>query len=171
MADDESIEETKQTLIQRFRAWGVTWTQHELQSFHTRATTDVDVENSFPPTLLASLIAAQHMKPFQFFPMLFPPALLFTSYANLQGFKTDTAGMSAAWSGLYLLLAARRRQPFVKKFGVRGVVRGATMGLALVNMVGGGLAYTLGKREGGRERVRETLSEERGVVAPTASAH
>jgi hypothetical protein len=33
----------------------------------------------------------------------------------------------------------------MKKFGVRGVVRGATMGLALVNMVGGGLAYTLGK--------------------------
>jgi hypothetical protein len=32
----------------------------------------------------------------------------------------------------------------MKKFGVRGVVRGATMGLALVNMVGGGLAYTAG---------------------------
>lgn len=107
----------------------------------------MDLENSFPPTLLASLIAAQHMKPFQFFPMLFPPALLFSSYANLQGFKTDTAGISAACSGLYLLLAARRRQPFMKKFGVRGVVRGATMSLALVNMIGGGLAYTLGKRE------------------------
>ncbi|KAJ5474567.1 hypothetical protein N7475_004133 [Penicillium sp. IBT 31633x] len=126
MADDSTAENAKQTLIQRFRAWG---------------------ENSFPPTLLGALIAAQHMRPFQFFPMLFPPALVFTSYANLQGFKTDTAGMSAAFSGLYLLLAARRRQPFMKKMGVRGVVRGATMGLALVNMIGGGLAYTLGKRE------------------------
>ncbi|KGO68518.1 hypothetical protein PITC_071430 [Penicillium italicum] len=126
MADDSTVEEAKQTVIQRFRAWG---------------------ENSFPPTLLASMIAAQHMRPFQFFPMLFPPVLIFSSYANLQGFKTDTAGISAAFSGLYLLLAARRRQPFMKKFAVRGVVRGATMGLALVNMVGGGLAYTLGKRE------------------------
>lgn len=79
--------------------------------------------------------------------MLFPPVLLFTSYANIQGFKTDSAGISAAWSGLYLLLAGRRRQPIMKKLGVRGIVRGATMGLCLVNMVGGGLAYTLGKRE------------------------
>lgn len=79
--------------------------------------------------------------------MLFPPVLLFTSYANIQGFKTDSAGISAAWSGLYLLLAGRRRQPFMKKLGARGIVRGATMGLCLVNMIGGGLAYTLGKRE------------------------
>lgn len=33
------------------------------------------------------------------------------------------------------------------KFGVRGVTRGATLGLCVVNMVGGGLAYTFGKRE------------------------
>ncbi|KAL4873196.1 hypothetical protein BDV12DRAFT_98541 [Aspergillus spectabilis] len=123
---DSAVEETKQTLVQKFRAWG---------------------ENSFPPTLLATLITAQYMRPFQALPMLFPPALLFTSYANLQGFTTDTAGLSAAWSGLYLLLAGRRRQPFMKKWGARGITRGATMGLALVNLVGGGLAYTLGKRE------------------------
>jgi len=79
--------------------------------------------------------------------MLFPPVLLFTSYANIQGYKTDSAGIQAAWSGLYLLLAGRRRQPFTKKFGARGIVRGMTMGLCLVNMIGGGLAYTLGKRE------------------------
>lgn len=79
--------------------------------------------------------------------MLFPPVLLFTSYANIQGFKTDSAGTSAAWSGLYLLLAGRRRQPIMKKLGARGIVRGATMGLCLVNLIGGGLAYTLGKRE------------------------
>jgi hypothetical protein len=79
--------------------------------------------------------------------MLFPPVLIFTSYANIQGFKTDSAGISAAWSGLYLLLAGRRRQQFMQRWGARGIVRGATMGLCLVNMVGGGLAYTLGKRE------------------------
>jgi len=79
--------------------------------------------------------------------MTFPPVLLFTSYANLQGFKVDSAGISAAWSGLYLLLAARRKQPFMKKWGARGIVRGATMGLCLANMVAGGLTYTLGRRE------------------------
>ncbi|KAJ5113356.1 hypothetical protein N7456_001890 [Penicillium angulare] len=126
MTDKSTTEETKRTLVQSFRAWG---------------------QHSMPPTLLASLIFAQHARPYQFFPMLFPPALLFTSYANISGFKTDSAGISAAWSGLYLLLAARRRQPFTKKFGVRGAVRGGTMALCLVNMIGGGLAYTLGKRE------------------------
>lgn len=108
------------------------------------------LENPFPPTLLASLITAQHMRPFQALPMLFPPVLLFTSYANLHGFKKDTAGMSAAWSGAYLLLASRRKQQFVKKWGARGIVRGLTMGLCLVNLVGGGLAYTLGSRAEGK---------------------
>ncbi|KAG2024590.1 hypothetical protein GB937_003782 [Aspergillus fischeri] len=122
----DPTEKAKQSLMQRAKAWG---------------------ENPFPPTLLASLITAQHMRPFQFMPMLFPPVLLFTSYANIQGFKTDSAGISAAWSGLYLLLAGRRRQPLMKKWGARGIVRGTTMGLCLLNMVGGGLAYTLGKRE------------------------
>lgn len=121
-----TAEETRKSLVQNARAWG---------------------ENSFPPTMLATLITAQHMRPFQLLPMLFPPVLLFTSYANLQGFKVDSAGISAAWSGLYLLLASRRRQPFMRKWSARGIVRGATMGLCLVNMVGGGLAYTLGKRE------------------------
>lgn len=32
------------------------------------------------------------------------------------------------------------------KFGTRGVIRGATMGLALANVVGGGLGYVFGKR-------------------------
>lgn len=123
---DSPIQEAKATLVQRLRAWG---------------------ENPFPPTMLASLITAQHMRPFQALPMLFPPVLLFTSYANLQGFKTDTAGMSAAWSGLYLLLASRRKQPFMKKWGARGLIRGATMGLCLANLVGGGFAYMLGKRK------------------------
>ncbi|KAL2002010.1 hypothetical protein VTN02DRAFT_796 [Thermoascus thermophilus] len=127
MADSESTaEETKKSLVQQARAWG---------------------ESSFPPTLLATLITAQHARPFQALPMLFPPVLLFTSYANLQGFTVDSAGISAAWSGLYLLLAGRRKHPFMKKWGARGIIRGATMGLCLVNMVGGGLAYTLGKRE------------------------
>ena len=80
--------------------------------------------------------------------MLFPPALLFCSYTNVVlGYKIDSAGTSGAWAGLYLLLASRRRQPLTKKFTARGIVRGATLGLCFVNLVGGGLAYMLGKRE------------------------
>src|SRR5690242_13690203 len=63
---------------------------------------------------LASLITAQHFRPFQPLPMLFPPVLLFSSYLNLSNYKTDAAGITAAWSGLYALLAIRRSQ--VSKF-------------------------------------------------------
>lgn len=79
-------------------------------------------------------------------PMLFPPVLLFTSYMNVQGFKTSSAGQNAAWSGLYLLLA-RRQQPFTKKWSARGISRGATLGICGMNVVGGGLAYMLGNGE------------------------
>ena len=35
-----------------------------------------------------------------------------------------------------------------KKFGTRGLIRGATMGMCTVNVVCGGLVYAMGKREG-----------------------
>jgi hypothetical protein len=83
--------------------------------------------------------------------MLFPPVLLFTSYLNLQGYIRDAAGISAAWSGIYLLLAMRRKPgQFVSKFGARGLIRGATMGLAAANLVGGGVSYLYGDKERGR---------------------
>ncbi|KAF2845772.1 hypothetical protein T440DRAFT_472413 [Plenodomus tracheiphilus IPT5] len=104
-------------------------------------------ENSVPPTLLATLITAQHARPFQVFPMMFPPVLLFSSYLNLSNYKTDAAGLTAAWSALYALLAMRRRQGIKNKFTARGVVRGASLALCAVNVAGCGLAYTFGKRE------------------------
>lgn len=136
-------EDTKQSLVQTARAWG--GKHPHFLSLNVSILTII--ENPFPPTLVATFVTAQYMRPFQAVPMLFPPVLLFTSYANLQGFKTDSAGISAAWSGLYLLLAGRRKQPFMKKWGARGIVRGMTMGLCFANLVGGGLAYTMGKRE------------------------
>jgi hypothetical protein len=42
--------------------------------------------------------------------MTFTPVLLFSSYLNLSNYKTDSAGITAAWSGLYALLAMRRSQ-------------------------------------------------------------
>lgn len=78
--------------------------------------------------------------------MIFPPLLLFSTYLNLQGYKVDSAGTTAALSGAYLVLAGRRRVGFLSKFGARGLIRGATMGLCLANLVGGGLAYGFGNR-------------------------
>lgn len=92
------------------------------------------------------------MRPFQFLPMLFPPVLLFSSYLNVQGFKKDSAGVMSAWSMAYFVIAARRRQPFTKRFGVRGVVRGATLGLCVVNGIAGGWAYWRGNRESEEEK-------------------
>ncbi|KAF1835076.1 hypothetical protein BDW02DRAFT_568364 [Decorospora gaudefroyi] len=117
---------SKESVLQSLRNWG---------------------ENSVPPTLLATLITAQHARPFQVFPMMFPPVLLFSSYLNLSNYKTDSAGITAAWSGLYALLALRRRQGIKNKFTVRGAVRGGSLALCAVNVVGCGLAYTFGKRE------------------------
>ncbi|CAA9964101.1 hypothetical protein CFE70_007251 [Pyrenophora teres f. teres 0-1] len=119
-------EQPKGSMLQSLRNWG---------------------ENSVPPTLLATLITAQHARPFQVFPMMFPPVLLFSSYLNLSNYKTDSAGITAAWSGLYALLAMRRRQGIKNKLTVRGVVRGGSLALCAVNVVGCGLAYTFGKRE------------------------
>ncbi|KAF4551866.1 Hypothetical protein D9617_12g037560 [Elsinoe fawcettii] len=108
-------------------------------------------ESSLPPLLLATLTTALHFRPFQPLPMLFPPVYLFSSYLNLSGFVIDSAGISAAWSAAYLILAARRRplQGLRGKFTARGLVRGTTMGLAAGETVAGGLAYGMGRR--GRE--------------------
>jgi hypothetical protein len=84
--------------------------------------------------------------------MLFTPVLLFSTYMNLNGYTIDSAGVTGAWSALYLILASRRKQVFVRKFGVRGLIRGGTLGLCLANMVGGGLAYGFGRRTKEEER-------------------
>jgi len=90
--------------------------------------------------------------------MLFPPVLLFSTYLNLASpsnpnYALDSAGITAAWSGLYLLLARRRKVAggsFATRmgstYGARGLTRGAAMMLAGMNVVGCGITYALGKR-------------------------
>ncbi|KID96689.1 hypothetical protein MAJ_07316, partial [Metarhizium majus ARSEF 297] len=98
--------------------------------------------SSLPPALLATLVTALHARPLQKLPLfLFPPPLLFSSYLNLSGYPTGSAGLTAAWSGLYALLALRRRQPFRSKFSARGLVRGTAIGLGAANAVAGGWVY------------------------------
>ena len=86
--------------------------------------------------------------------MLFPPILLFSSYLNVGGFKVDSAGITAAWSGIYLLLAARRKAGGIRqRFNTGGLVRGATVGMCLFNVATGAVAYGMGKRrEDGEKR-------------------
>lgn len=115
-----------------------------------------------PPMGLATLITALHFRPFQALPMLFPPLLLFSSYLNLAGFTTDSAGITAAWSGLYVLLALRRRQPSLRsRFTVRGAVRGGAIGLGTVNCAAGGLVWATGDR--GREEAERKARNRWGV--------
>lgn len=157
MSDPEKAkEETKTTAIQSPKAWGgehsISIPFYSINIGLLALTSKPEyllrllIENPVPPALLATLVFAQHARPFQPLPMLFPPLLLFSTYLNLQGYKIDSAGTTAAFSGAYVLLAGRRRVGFMNKFGARGIIRGATMGLALVNVVGGGLAYTFGSR-------------------------
>lgn len=102
--------------------------------------------------LLATLITAQNARPFRPLPMLFPPILVLSSYMNVSGYTIDSAGLTGAWSGLYLLLAARRRQTFASKFSPRGLIRGASMATCAANVVGGGVTYFLARRKTEAER-------------------
>ncbi|KAF7563367.1 hypothetical protein G7046_g788 [Stylonectria norvegica] len=98
--------------------------------------------NSLPPSLLATLITALHGRPLQALPLfLFTPPLLFSSYLNLSGYPTGSAGLAAAWSGLYALLALRRHQSLRGKMSIRGVIRGTAIGLGTANCLAGGWVY------------------------------
>ena len=112
--------------------------------------------SAIPPSLLGTLVIALHSRPRQpLVLLLFTPPLFLSTYLNLAGFPTAAGGLSAAWSGLYALMALRRRQGFKAKMSARGVVRGAAVGLGAVNSVAGGWVYFTGdwKRDE-EERVR-----------------
>ncbi|KAG6037168.1 hypothetical protein E4U41_005302 [Claviceps citrina] len=107
-------------------------------------------------SLMATLITALHARPLKPLPLaLFAPPLLFSSYLNLSGYQTGSAGLTAAWSGLYAVLALRRRQTLRGKVSARGLVRGAAVGLGAGNAVAGGWVYFGGDfRRDAEERVR-----------------
>ncbi|KAK3386904.1 hypothetical protein B0H63DRAFT_558505 [Podospora didyma] len=112
--------------------------------------------SSMPPMGLATLITALHWRPFQGLPFLFAPLLMFSSYLSVAGFKIDGAGMTAAWSGIYVLLAARRRPASLRsKFTVRGAVRGTAMGLGAANTLAGAYVYATGDRKAEEQERKE----------------
>lgn len=114
---------------------------------------------------LATLLTALHARPFARLPMLlFTPMLLLSSYLSLAGLRIDAAGLGAAWSGLYVLLAARRRPAASLRgrfLSARGAVRGAAMGLGGINTVAGGYVYATGDREA--ERVARQERDRWGI--------
>ncbi|KAG4029659.1 hypothetical protein MFRU_015g01930 [Monilinia fructicola] len=129
---DKPVENVKKTTISYAQDWG---------------------RSPLPPTLLATLTTALHARPLQPLPLTFTPVLLFSTYLNLSGYTIDSAGLTSAWSGLYLLLANRRKASgknmyarVGSRFGARGIVRGTAMGIAALNLVGGGITYAFGKR-------------------------
>jgi hypothetical protein len=121
--------------------------------------------SAIPPMTLTTLILAQHLRPPQVLPLLFAPPLIFGSYLTLGGFKIDGGGIWGAWSGMYALLAWRRKpkpglgQPtgLARYFSLRGVVRGAAMTLGAANCVAGLYTYATGNREE-EERERRELN-------------
>ncbi|KAI0593356.1 hypothetical protein F4775DRAFT_578418 [Biscogniauxia sp. FL1348] len=128
--------EPSQSVISSLKAWG---------------------NSSLAPMGLATLVTALHFRPLHVRPMLCVPPLVFASYANLQGFKIDGAGVAAAASGTYAVMGLRRRggpaRSLRARFSARGAVRGAAIGLALANMVADGLVYATGDRDAeARER-------------------
>ena len=108
---------------------------------------------------MATLTIALHLRPRQPLALtLFPGPLFFATYLNLAGYTTGAAGITAAWSGLYALMALRRKQSFRQKFlSPRGGLRGAAMALGVVNAVAGGWRYASGDwDEDERERVERS---------------
>ncbi|KAL6855475.1 hypothetical protein ACO1O0_006624 [Amphichorda felina] len=112
--------------------------------------------SAIPPSLLGTLVIALHSRPRQPLALLlFTPPLFLSTYLNLAGFPTSAGGLSAAWGGLYALMALRRRQGLGAKMSARGIVRGAAVGLGAVNCVAGGWVYFTGDwKKDEEERVR-----------------
>ncbi|ESZ97078.1 hypothetical protein SBOR_2508 [Sclerotinia borealis F-4128] len=129
---DEAVKKVEKTTISYAQDWG---------------------RSSLPPVLLATFTTALHARPLQPLPLAFTPIFLFSTYLNLSGYAVDSAGITAAWSGLYLIMANRRKASgknmyarIGSRFGARGIVRGAAMGVAGLNLVAGGITYATGKR-------------------------
>jgi hypothetical protein len=127
---------------------------------YTSLTSFFCLDNSLNPLILATLTTPQHLRPFRLTGFLFTPTLVFTSYTSMHGYKTDAAGLLLAQSALYLLLASRRRHSLKQKLlSTRGIVRGATMALCVLDMAASGLAYVGGDRD--KERLeRESMRKD-----------
>ncbi|KAF4119503.1 hypothetical protein GMORB2_4633 [Geosmithia morbida] len=129
------------------------------------ASEDEDVETTTFADRLDSW-GSLHTRPRQLLPLLlFSPPLFLSTYVNLAGFPTGAAGISAAWSGLYALMALRRkpagRSVATRFLSPRGLTRGAAIGLGVANAVAGGWVFLHGDWDRDEEeRVKRNRWEE-----------
>lgn len=67
---------------------------------------------------------------------------------NIVGHKHDCAGVTAAWSVLYLMLERRSKKKYLQwnRSNWQFWVRGAMVPMCVMNAVGGGLVYLTEKR-------------------------
>ena len=100
-----------------------------------------NLESPIVPTGTASLIFAQAVRPAQYISLLFPPILLGSTYLNILDLKSDSAGITASWSALYLILSQRRQQMLAQKLGWRGLIRGGTQATCMMNVLSCGYVY------------------------------
>lgn len=104
------------------------------------------IYQAFTPHLFA------HVRPFKLNPLIFPLILLDLSYMNVQGgdkWKTFPATEIAFWSGLYPMFALDKPKPqFIKHSPAGGIVRWASFGLCLMNIVGGNVAWSVRQKRG-----------------------
>ena len=106
------------------------------------------IASAVPPSLLATLVIALHTRPRQIVPLaLITPPLFVATYLNLAGFPTAAAGITGAWSGLYAVMAMRRRQGIRGVLSMRGGVRGLAVGVGIVNAAAGGWTWLRGDYE------------------------
>jgi hypothetical protein len=151
---DKTIQKAEKTLLTYATDYGRKFPHCASITLSIHSSNLNSPENPLPPIILATLITSLHARPFQLLPLTFAPILLFSTYLNVSSFVVDSAGLTAAWSGLYLLMASRRKVlgnswkgRMGSKFGARGLTRGAAMGVAGVNLVGCGITYVLGERK------------------------
>ncbi|KAH0548467.1 hypothetical protein GP486_007945 [Trichoglossum hirsutum] len=108
-------------------------------------------ESPYPPAATALLVAIPN--PLRPVPLLFSSVLGLSSYLSFSGHRIDAAGTSAAWSALYMIATSRRKQNFLRKLSRAGALRGLTLGMCTLNVLGGGLAYAFGQRSEEEEKL------------------
>lgn len=88
------------------------------------------------------MMLARAVRPVRFLQLPFPAFLLAGAWFNTMGATEDAAGITASWSGIYLI-ASRGFPSFreASKKTLRGVVRTGTLGMCWMNLLGGGYVY------------------------------
>jgi hypothetical protein len=112
-----------------------------------------------PAFAAATLIGFAHLPPRQFLPLIFPPIFYSSIYLNMTGYKHDSAALTGAYSGLYLLLARRSKYNWAEYGRFQRFCGRLAVPVCLMNVVGGGLVYFTEKRTQERDEIRDKINE------------